>query len=157
MQGHLIFLQTDFFHNAHLGTLKSFTSPALVSLVEADPPLPCLAHCNPVGAKFQELTRMYKSFFRPGGRKPWVNELNRDMVCWPMSSACPAAKWNKGMATVQIMRFIDWFGQTHLADFRDPVMKSIALGLQQRCFIVFRMCVFCNLAGPNFPTKIAWF
>ena len=67
MQGHLIFLQTDFFHNAHLGTLKSFTSPALVSLVEADPPLPCLAHCNPVGAKFQELTRMYKSFFRPGG------------------------------------------------------------------------------------------
>ena len=124
------FFQTDFFHNAHLGTLKSFTSSALVSLVESDSPLLCLAHCNSVEAKFQELTKMYKSFFSERGRKPWVSELNRDMVCWPMSSACPAAKWNKGMATVQIMRFLDWFGQKHLADSRDPVMKSIALGLQ---------------------------
>ena len=139
------FFQTDFFHNAHLGTLKSFTSSALVSFVESDPPLPCLAHCNSVEAKFQELTRMYKSFFASRGCKPWVNELNRDMVCWPMSSACPAAKWNKGMATVQIMRFVDWFGKTHLAASRDPVMKSIALGLQQCYCIVFCFSYVCFL------------
>lgn len=126
------FFETDFFHNVHLGVLKSFTSSALVCLVEADPPLPLFDGCRSVEAKFERLTGMYQDFFRTRRSKPWVSELSRDTVCWPMSSACPAAKWNKGMATVQIMRFLDWLCQGHLADATDPLMKAIVLGLHMR-------------------------
>ncbi|CAK9052610.1 Uncharacterized protein SCF082_LOCUS28764 [Durusdinium trenchii] len=109
------FFQSDFFHNVHLGVLKSFTSSALVSLVEANPPLPCFQNLSSVDKKFEHLSSLYKNFFQARGKKPWVTELSRDLVCWPMSSTCPAAKWNKGMATVEIMRFIDWFAQNFLA------------------------------------------
>lgn len=37
------FFKADFFHNVHLGALKSFASSAIVSFVEADPPLPPFA------------------------------------------------------------------------------------------------------------------
>ena len=123
------FFQSDFFHNVHLGVLKSFTSSALVSLVEANPPLPCFQNLSSVDKKFEHLSSLYKNFFQARGKKPWVTELSRDLVCWPMSSTCPAAKWNKGMATVEIMRFIDWFAQNSLVGSTDPVMKSIVLGL----------------------------
>ena len=124
------FFQTDYFHNAHLGVLKSFSSSAIVGLIEADPALACFAGCSSVEARFERLTEFYKDFFKRKGRKPWISELSRDLVCWPMSSACPAAKWNKGMATVEVMQFIDWFSQEHLSESNDPIMKSIVFRLQ---------------------------
>ena len=128
----------------HLGVLKSFTSSALVCLVEADHPLQILDGCRSVEAKFERLTGMYRNFFRTRGSKPWVSELSRDTVCWPMSSACPAAKWNKGMATVQIMRFLDFLCQDHLTDSTDPLMIAIALGLHVAiCPLFFEsQCLF---------------
>ena len=126
----IAFFQTDLFHNCHLGCLKSFTSSAIVAIVEASS-IECLAHCTSVEQKFQTLSRLYHAYFSDRGVKPWVTDLNRDMVCWPMSSACPAAKWNKGMGTVQVMRFVDWFAQTHLSGSEDPDMKAIASWLHR--------------------------
>ncbi|CAK9014447.1 unnamed protein product [Durusdinium trenchii] len=100
---------------------KSVATPeALSNLVssfalDANPPLPCFQNLSSVDKKFEHLSSLYKNFFQARGKKPWVTELSRDLVCWPMSSTCPAAKWNKGMATVEIMRFIDWFAQNFLA------------------------------------------
>lgn len=126
------FFQSDFFHNVHLGVLKSFCSSALVSLVEANPPLPCFEGLGSVDKKFDRLSTMYQQYFRDRGKKPWVSELSRDLVCWPMSSTCPAAKWNKGMASTEILRFIDWFAVQFLPNSDDPIMKSIVLW--QTCF-----------------------
>ena len=122
------FFQSDFFHNVHLGVLKSFTSSALVSLVEARPVLPCFANLTSVEKRFDRLTEMYQDYFQQRGRKPFVSELSRDMCCWPMASQCPAAKWNKGQASVEILRFIDWFAGQHLSGSTDPIMRSIVLG-----------------------------
>lgn len=124
------FFQTDFFHNAHLGCLKSFASSALVSMVEAEPPLSCMVGLGSVEKRFEALTALYKSFFATRRTKPWVAELSRDVVCWLQSSATPAAKWNKGAASTQIMCFIGWFCDQFLSTTDDPVMKSIAVRLQ---------------------------
>ena len=98
---------------------------------------------KPVEAKFERLTGMYQNFFRTRRSKPWVGELSRDTMCWPMSSACPAAKWNNGMATVQIMRFLDWLCQNHLAGSTDPLVKAIVLGLHvATCQLFFNSCDF---------------
>lgn len=123
------FFQSDFFHNVHLGMLKAFTASALVTLVESNPPLPCMAHCSSVDAKFEVLTDLYKGYFRSRNRRPYVSELSRDTCCWPQPSACPAAKWNKGQATTEIMAFLDWFGQTHLTHTHCRKLKSIVARL----------------------------
>eukprot|EP00435_Cladocopium_sp_Y103_P042404 s855_g11.t1 len=120
------FFQSDFFHNVHLGVLKSFCSSAIVSLIEANSPLACFEGLTSVEKKFERLSTMYQEYFRNRGKKPWVSELSRDLVCWPMSSVCPAAKWNKGMASTEILRFIDWFACQFLQNSDDPIMKSLA-------------------------------
>ena len=130
------FFQSDFFHNVHLGTLKSFTSSSLVSIVECTPPLPFLVGHNSVEAKFQVLTKMYLDFFEGRGYKPFVMELSRDICCWPQSGACPAAKWNKGMATVQVMRFLDFLGQNHLSQSGVNMMTSIVSQWHSGCICV---------------------
>lgn len=119
------FFQSDFFHNVHLGILKAFTSSSLVAVVECTPPLPFLAGHGSVEAKFQELTKMYLDFYEGRGYKPFATELSRDTCCWPQSGALPAAKWNKGMATVQVMRFLDFLGQNHLSQSGVNMMTSI--------------------------------
>lgn len=122
----ITFFQTDFFHNVHLGCLKAFCSSALVTVVEAEPPLPCMAHCGSVDAKFAVLTDLYQEYFRSRKRKPYISELSRDTCCWPQASACPAAKWNKGQATTEIARFLDWLGDRTLAGTDCRKLKSIA-------------------------------
>ncbi|CAK9018760.1 Uncharacterized protein SCF082_LOCUS14219 [Durusdinium trenchii] len=119
------FFKADLFHNLHLGALKSFASSAIVSLVEADPPLPEFAGLTSVEKKFDLLSQMYQRFFADRKRRPWISELTRDLVCWPQSSAVPAAKWNKGMATVEIMRFIDWFAANYLSSSDAAASKAI--------------------------------
>ena len=123
------FFQSDFFHNVHLGVLKSFCSSAIVSLVEANPPLPCFKALGSVEKKFDRLSTIYQQYFRDRGKKPWVSELSRDLVCWPMSSTCPAAKWNKGMASTEILRFIDWFACQFLPNCDYPIIQSVVLWL----------------------------
>ena len=123
------FFQSDFFHNVHLGSLKAFAASALVTLVESYPPLPCMADCGSVDSKFEVLTGLYRDYFRSRNRKLYVSELSRDTCCWPQASACPAAKWNKGQATTEIMAFLDWFCQTHLAHTDCRKLKSIVARL----------------------------
>lgn len=120
------FFKSDFFHNVHLGIMKSFSSSAIVSLIEADPPLPCFEGLGSVEKKIDRLSEMYKHFFAQKKKQTWISELSRDLVCWPMASVCPAAKWNKGMASTEIMLFIGWFAENFLLQSLDPMMKSIA-------------------------------
>ncbi|CAK9110820.1 Uncharacterized protein SCF082_LOCUS51463 [Durusdinium trenchii] len=123
----MAFFQTDLFHNLHLGVLKSFTSSAIVSFVEASPSLECLASFGSVESKFQELTRLYQEFCRNRNVRPYLSELSRDTMCWPMSSACPAAKWNKGQATAEVARFVDWFCKEFVSGkVDDAKLNSIA-------------------------------
>ena len=125
-KGEIDFFKSDFFHNVHLGVVKSFSSSAIVSLIEADPGLSCFEGLGSVEKKFDRLSEMYKGFFAQKNRKPWISELSRDLVCWPMASVCPAAKWNKGMASTEIMWFLGWFCDNFLLQSSDPMMKSIA-------------------------------
>ena len=121
------FFQSDFFHNVHLGVLKSFASSTLVSIIEAN--LPCFDGCGSVESKFQRLSEIYKTFWIDRKRKPWISEISRDLVCWPVASACPSAKWNKGQASTQMMQFLQWFAEKFLSQSTDPVMNSIVLRL----------------------------
>ena len=124
------FFVPDFFHNAHLGVLKTFTSSALVMIIEAADVIPCFAECGSIESKFEVLTQEYKAFWEERGHKPFVQELSRDTVCWPMASVCPAAKWNKGMATVEVMRFLDGFCQKFaFQQAPEAKLRSIAFRL----------------------------
>lgn len=123
------FFEADFFHNMHLGVLKSFASSTIVTLIEANPSLPCFDGLGSIDLKFQRLSEMYREFFRQRKRKPWVSELSRDTMCWPMSSVCPSAKWNKGQASTEILWFIEWFGDNFLLQSTDPMMMAIVLWL----------------------------
>lgn len=123
------FFQSDFFHNMHLGVLKSYASSTLVSFIEATPPLPCFDGCGSVDAKFQRLNGLYHQYFSEKKKKPWIADVSRDLVCWPMASVCPAAKWNKGQASAEMLLFIQWFAEKFLSESTSPLMKSIALRL----------------------------
>lgn len=144
------FFQTDLFHNLHLGVLKSFTSSALVCIIEASPPLQIFADLGSVDDKFSKLTEVYQKFFEERGRKPYIAQLARETVNWPQSSACPSAHWNKGMATVEVARFLDWFGQQYLVQSSDPVLKSIVLWLPMVPFVYLFLLIFLVLE-PGFP------
>ena len=131
------FFVPDFFHNVHLGVLKTFTSSAVVVIIELADKVTCFENCGSVEAKFAPLSAEYKAFWEERGHKPFVQELSRDTVCWPMASVCPAAKWNKGMATVEVMRFLDGFCRKFgLMHSQEAKLKDIALRFAIFVFIV---------------------
>ena len=90
------FFVPDFFHNVHLGVLKSFTSSAIVVMIQSEDQVPCFDGCGSIEARFAALSAVYKEFWGERGHKPFIQELSRDTVCWPMSSVCPARSGTRG-------------------------------------------------------------
>ena len=53
------FFVPDFFHNVHLGVLKSFTSSAIVVMIQSEDQVPCFDGCGSIEARFAALSAVY--------------------------------------------------------------------------------------------------
>ena len=122
------FYVTDIWHNFHLGCSKHWIASSIISLLEMD--LPILGGGS-VESKFQTLTRMYQGFFRERRVTPFLGEINRETMGFPMSSTCPCGRWSKAMVSTQLMVFMDWFCQTHIVNRTDSeLLLSIVTSLR---------------------------
>ena len=109
------FFLTDLWHNFHLGVSKSFVGSAWVAIVEAN--LNCLR--GSIETKFSELTSTYLEFFRSRGKSPFITEISRDTMGFPMGSVCPVAKWSKGQASTEMMVFLDYWCKENIVNKTD--------------------------------------
>ena len=117
---------TDLWHNVHLGVSKHFVGSACVSIIECASEFPECPRGS-IEAKFGWLTGLYQAHFRTLKVVPYIPDISRESMQWPMSSKCPCAKWSKGLAATQLMQFLGAFSAKYI-DGRatDPLLISIA-------------------------------
>ena len=136
---------TDIWHNVHLGLAKHFVGSACVSIIECASELPECPQGS-VEVKFRWLTSLYQRHFRAMKVAPYIAEISRDSMQWPMSSKCPCGKWSKGLAGTQLMQFLGAFSAKYI-DGRttNPLLLSIAP------LLAFRVCftVLCYFVFPH--------
>ncbi len=120
------FFLTDLWHNYHLGVSKHFIGSAFTAIIESSQSsLPALVG-GAVEAKFNWLTTLYLSYFRAMGKNPYINEISRETMGFPMGSTCPIARWSKGQASTEFMYFLEYFCRLHILNkTTDPLLISI--------------------------------
>ena len=117
------FFFTDLWHNYHLGVSKHFIGSAFVAIIQSD--LASLPRGS-VEVKFQWVTAFYTQFFRQLGRTPYIAEISRESMGFPMSTTCPIAKWTKGQASTELMMFLEDFCKRHvLGKTQDALLLAI--------------------------------
>ena len=107
------FFVTDLWHNFHLGVSKHFVGSSFAAIIQSDlPGLPA----GSVEVKFAWLTRLYLAFFQGLGRNPFITEISRETMGFPMSTTCPIGKWSKGQASTELMMFLNHFCKQHVVN-----------------------------------------
>lgn len=110
------FFVTDLWHNLHMGLAKHFLACSFVCIIESNlegmPP-------GSVENKFTWLTSIYRSYFQSKNTSPFVNEISRDTLNFPASTASPIGKWSKGAASTEMMMFLDFFGRNYIENKSD--------------------------------------
>ena len=100
------FFETDIWHNMHLGCLKHWVACAFVSLIERLGMAPLQGS---VEAKFSWLTSDFKAFCRTRKISPYLSEISRATMAFPMSSACPLGQWSKGVVSTHFCQYLETF------------------------------------------------
>ena len=98
------FFETDIWHNMHLGCLKHWVACAFVSLIER---LGLAPLQGSVEAKFSWLTSDFKAFCRTRKISPYLSEISRATMAFPMSSACPLGQWSKGVVSTHFCQYLE--------------------------------------------------
>ena len=118
------FFQTDLWHNYHLGVSKHFLGSSFVAIVESG--LESVVRGS-IETKFTWLTNLYLAFWNSRGHTPFLNEINRETMGFPMGSACPIGRWSKGQVSTELMQFLDHFCKTYILNKTDDrLLLSIA-------------------------------
>ncbi len=134
------FFQPDPWHNYHLGVSKHFIASAWVSILESGL---AVIPAGSVDARFQYITSLYLSFFRRKNHTPYINEISRESMGFPQGSATPVARWSKGVASTEMMAFLDSFCQQHITNKSDdPLLNSIVPQPQENLYWLFLFLMF---------------
>ena len=121
------FFETDIWHNMHLGCLKHWIASAFVCIIER---LDVGPLDGSVEAKFSWLTTNFRGFCRTKRISPYMSELSRASLGFPMGSSCPVGQWSKGVVSTHFCQYLEFFceqyvvGQSH-----DPVLLHIVVWL----------------------------
>lgn len=140
------FFETDIWHNMHLGCLKHFIGSAFISILER------LEHPQLSGSmdtKFMFLTDEFKKFCKSRHISPYMAEISKQTMSWPMASSCPVGAWSKGAVSTHFMIFLEHFFDTYLDDNHpDTVLRALVPGIslgKLSHLLVFADCIVVEL------------
>ena len=140
------FFFTDLWHNYHLGVSKHFIGSAFVAIIQSD--LACLPRGS-VEVKFAWVTSEYLAYFRSLRRTPYIPEISRETMGFPMSTTCPIAKWTKGQASTELMMFLEAFCKNHVQNkTQDQLLLAIVSFFALSIFSVVVLYMFFTPSHP---------
>ena len=119
------FFALDIWHCFHLGACKHWVGSSFVVIVESQL-LPRMS----IDDKFRSITVEYQNFCRSKKLSMWITEVSRDTLTFPMGSAVPIGKWNKGSCSTTMMLFLDHYCKSFVKNkTEDPLLLMIASSL----------------------------